>query len=456
MTAFGRGQQAGEGGSVRVRLHRGGHAAVVTAAAVAGAAVVLAPGPSASAAGTSAAAASTVQAAGPHLGRAVSLRLPLNAGAGTPIIESASCASASACTLAGTYTDKANVGQAMVVTRSGGHWGRALELQLPANADPGIGGLAESVSCTRAGSCVAAGNYRSNGEFEGFVATESHGAWHQATRVRLPANAGTSGASISAVSCTGPGSCVLAGNYSDSHGHVRPMAATETNGTWARASELGAPAAAGTAGRIFVISVACPGAGSCAAVGTFDDKAGHTRAMTLIRSGGRWHRGVQLILPRDAAGVPLPSIPPMSVSCSAPGTCLAVSSYRNKSGRVVPMSAAASAGTWARAMHITRVPSNAAALPSVTLTSVACTRSGVCTAAGGYALKSGGFGALIMTRSGTRWTTASQVRTPADAATGLNRIAQAKAIGCAATGFCAIGGTYRTAGSATAAMAAAG
>ena len=155
----------------------------MTAAAAAAAVTVLAAGPMAAAAGA---------AAGPHLGRAVRLQLPGNAMPGsTPIIESATCASASSCTLAGTYTDNANVGQAMVVTRSSGHWARALELQLPANADPGIGGLAESVSCSRPGSCVAVGNYRSNGEFEGFTAAESSGVWHQARPVQLPANAGT-------------------------------------------------------------------------------------------------------------------------------------------------------------------------------------------------------------------------------------------------------------------------
>ncbi len=272
----------------------------MTAAAVAGAATLLAAGPMAAAAGA---------AAGPHLGRAVRLQLPANAMLGsTPIIESATCASASSCTLAGTYTDNANVGQAMVVTRSSGHWARAIELQLPANADPGIGGLAESVSCSRPGSCVAVGNYRSNGEFEGFTAAESSGVWHQARQVRLPANAGTTGASISAVACTGPGSCVLAGNYSDNHGHVRPMVAIESKGAWAQARELRVPAGASATGRVLLTSLACPKLGSCAAVGQFDDTAGHARAMAVTESGGTWHQAFQLVLPSDAAGVPLVSV----------------------------------------------------------------------------------------------------------------------------------------------------
>ncbi len=405
-------------------------------------------------AGQAAAAAAGVSA-GPHLGRAVRLQLPANALSGsTPIIESASCASAASCTLAGLYTDTANVGEAMAVTRSGGHWGRAIELQLPANADPGLGGLAESVSCSRAGACVAVGNYRSNGEFAGFTAAKSNGVWRQARQVKLPANAGSTGASISGVACTGPGSCVLAGNYSDNHSHVRPMVATESKGTWARARELRVPAGASATGRVLLTSLACPKAGACVAVGQFDDKAGHARAMAITEAGGSWHRAFQLVLPRDAAGVPLVSV--ASVGCSTAGNCVAVGSYRTKEGHFVPVSVADSGGTWAHGQHVTRVPANAAAQANVGLTSVACTRGGSCTATGSYVLKAGGLGALIMTRSGTRWTTVSQIRTPAGSATGASQNAQAKAIGCAPTGFCAVGGTYRTAASATAAMAATG
>jgi hypothetical protein len=59
-----------------------------------------------------------------------------------------------------------------------------------------------------------------------------------------------------------------------------------------------------------------------------------------------------------------------------------------------------------------------------------------------------------MTRSGTRWTALAQIRLPSGAAAGSKQIAQVKAIGCTPTGFCAIAGTYRTASSATAPMAA--
>ncbi|HEX2317480.1 MAG TPA: hypothetical protein VHJ18_00710 [Streptosporangiaceae bacterium] len=227
MTAFGLRREPGSPPLRRRRLPR----AVAATLAVATCMFALLTGP--------ASASVVARAAAPHFGRAVPLKLPANAGTGTPIIESASCPTATSCTLAGMYTDSTSVDEAMVVTRSGGHWARAVELRLPSNADTGLGGLAESVSCSRAASCVAVGNYRSNGQFEGFTAAKSNGSWHRAKQVRLPVNAGTTGASMSGVSCTGPGSCVLAGNYTDNHGHVRPMVATETRGAWARAASFG-------------------------------------------------------------------------------------------------------------------------------------------------------------------------------------------------------------------------
>src|SRR5262245_54041871 len=378
----------------------------ITAAAASALAVLAVP-VTAAAASASLASSPATSAAGPHFGPAVSLKLPLNAGPGVPGIESASCVSTGSCTVVGTYAIS-GVGQAMAITRSAGHWSRGIELTPPSNRDPGIGAFASSVSCTRVGSCVAVGIYRTSNHFAGFAATESHGIWHRATQVRLPTNAAVpSDVTITGVSCTGPGSCVLAGNYIDDHSHVRPMVATEVRGTWARARELRAPATAGSAGRVLLLSVACPKLGSCVAVGTFDDKAGHTRAMAVTESGGRWHQAIQIVLPKDAAGVPLPTIPPMSVACSGAGNCLAVSSYRNRLGRTVPMSAAESSGTWRRAQHITRAPANAAAQPGVTLTSVACTSAGICTASGDYALMTGGLGALVMTRTGTKWTSAT-------------------------------------------------
>src|SRR5215470_6483562 len=178
------------------------HQTVRILIAAAGAIALLAPLATASAEastrlGTSPGAA--VPAVGPHLGRAVSLKLPLNAGTGAAIITSSSCVKIGSCTLGGIYSDSSNVEVPMAVTESGGHWARAIALQLPADAESSLGAVVESVSCTRVGSCVAVGGYRGGGLFRSFIATESHGVWHKAIEVKLPLNAGNIGSSASGV-----------------------------------------------------------------------------------------------------------------------------------------------------------------------------------------------------------------------------------------------------------------
>jgi hypothetical protein len=343
----------------------------------------------------------------------------------------------------------------MVITESGGHWARAAELQLPSDATPGEGGAAESVSCTRPGSCVAAGGYEANGHFRGFTATESHGTWRRAISVKLPSNAMPPGdASIGGIACTGPGNCVVVGSYLDNHGHTQGMQVTEHNGKWGRGRELTPPANAGLAGGVFVTAVACPKAGSCVAVGRYSDKAIHARAMALAETIGSWHQATQLRLPKDAAAVPLVSV--ASVACSAGGSCIAVGQYRDRLGRFLAMSLAETGGTWARGQHVTRVPANAAAQSGLFLGSAACAHAGPCLAAGDYRLKSGGTGATVLTRSGTSWASASQIRTPSDGATGAGQTALLAALGCSAGGFCAVAGQYQTSSRTTSLMAASG
>ena len=120
------------------------------------------------------------------------------------------------------------------------------------------------------------------------------------------------------------------------------------------------------------------------------------------------------------------------------------------------MSVAELGGTWARAQRLRHVPANAATGPRASLTfrSVSCLADGTCLAVAEYRIRGGGFGATVMTKSGNTWISAIQLRTPPDGATGRKQDASATGIGCTAAGFCAIGGTYRTASLTTRLMAA--
>jgi hypothetical protein len=328
-------------------------------------------------------------------------------------------------------------------------------LRLPPTSPPNFTGKLNSISCTRVGSCVAVGSY-GGARSRGFAATESHGAWRAAVQLRRPSNAGAEySALILGVGCTGPGNCVAGGNYSDTTGHHAAMVVTEVNGKWQRGLELKPPPNATIHQPVILTGLACPARGSCVAVGVYAEKGDRSAAFAATESGGTWHQAIQLIMPTDESTTS-PLIFVNSVACSGAGSCVVVGSYLTGGGSLLPMSVAESGGTWARAQRVTRAPANAATGPraSLTLRSVSCLADGTCLAIAEYRIRGGGTGAAVITKSGTTWISATQLRTPPDGAAGRKQDAFAGGIGCTAAGFCAIGGAYRTTSLTTRLMAA--
>ena len=138
---------------------------------------------------------------------------------------------------------------------------------LPPNA--GANGYAslESVTCPSATSCVAVGSYMdSSGSWQGLIETMSGSSW-QATEVTLPGNAdGDPNAYLVSVACPSATSCVAVGYYNDS---TSPLLATGSGTNWT-ATEAPLPANAQTGQYAYLESVACPSATSCVAVGGYN------------------------------------------------------------------------------------------------------------------------------------------------------------------------------------------
>jgi hypothetical protein len=154
--------------------------------------------------------------------------------AGPAALEALSCDKAGDCTAAGTYTPKAHAtGQAFVVTEKGSRWGTAHAL-----AGYGAkGGQVFSISCPAAGYCTAVGgSFYANGARNvaaSFTVDEVRGLWRQAAREPAPY-------SLFSVSCSAPGTCAAAGQYtaySDTVGGTAAVAA-ETGGTWGGYQQL--------------------------------------------------------------------------------------------------------------------------------------------------------------------------------------------------------------------------
>jgi cytochrome c551/c552 len=296
-------------------------------------------------------------------GPARKIHLPVNALTSTAKqnaqLDSVACASAGNCVAAGSYQDQARRVQAMVVRESGGVWGVAREIGLPTNALTKAGrqhAVLDSVACTSAADCVAVGDYRdTNGssDRQAMLVTETNGAWGPASEVGLPANAltkaGKQQASLTSVACPSAGNCVAVGDYADAEAQ-QVMVATETNGTWGAASEIGLPpiavpaAARDQYGELN--SVACASAGNCVAVGDFltepagDQEAyaeqesllGGLEPMAVTETDGVWGTASETVLPRNAVGGSYQESVLTSVACtSGPGQCVAAGTYVNDS-----------------------------------------------------------------------------------------------------------------------------
>lgn len=406
-------------------IRRGGTAATVLCAA--GAFAVLGP------------VAAGIAATAPAR-HGVEIRPPLNA-APNPLatLLTVSCTGAGSCVAGGGYTDSASADQAMAVTGSHGSWRRALELRLPSDAlaaNPVAS--VSSVACTGAGSCAGVGGYQIQNGFQALLITESGGTWGRGVKARLPGNSAViPDAVFLGVSCTRRGSCVAVGRYADNLGHADGMIATESSGRWRRAIEISPPRNAGANPEMQLESVACAGR-TCVAVGGYRDASGSFEAARVAESKGRWPRATEVRLPAGALAAQDASL--TAVACAGTGFCEAVGSYDDHAGSA-GMAVTESGGRWRRAIG-TRPPRNARANLAVDPTAISCTGAGTCVSVGRYFNKAGHGVAMRAVESAGTWARAVQVTPPANAGSGANQFSILFSVACIRSRSCVAVGDY--------------
>jgi hypothetical protein len=350
---------------------------------------------------TGASQAVAVTQAGRSWRRGRELRLPSDALATSPDgrLNSLACAGPGSCVGVGSYANKVGSfidSQAMRITESGGRWARAVAPRLPANASVHPDAELLGVSCAARGSCTAVGQYVDAGPAgEGMIVTESGGRWGRAAQVRPPANAAADPLlQLFSVTCASPGSCVAVGDYQDSSGFFQGLRVAKTRGKWRRAAEIALPANASANPDATLTSVACARTGSCEAVGSYHDQSGSSRALAVRETAGRWQQAVRIRPPGNAAANPFAEL--FGVSCRRPGSCVSVGSYVSRAGHEVAIRAAESKGIWARAISVPP-PANAGAGADQhsILRWVTCVSARSCVAVGSYRDTSGRTEAMV-------------------------------------------------------------
>ena len=239
-----------------------------------------------------------------------------------------SCASPGNCAVSGEYTDASFHFRAYVADEHAGTWDQAIQVPGTATLDTGRYASSTAISCTAPGDCTLAGEYFDSAEVTHvFVADEVNGTWQNA--IELPGPLLSGDAHAYALSCSAPGDCAVGGSYGT--GIAEAYVASEVNGTWQNAIEVPGTAALNVGGNAVVDSVSCSAPGTCAAGGGYSSAPKFGQALVADEVNGVWQDAI------DVPGAAAPGRPGLgaviSLSCAPGGTCAAGGVYGFQPGK---------------------------------------------------------------------------------------------------------------------------
>ena len=236
----------------------------------------------------------------------------------------------------GNFSDSSHYTQGLIETLAGGS-PSVMTAPVPtaeanAGTDPRVS--LDAVSCDSSTSCVAVGTYQDSSGEQGLIESLSGGTW-SATAAPLgglsdPGSApGYQNMRLPAVSCPAAGSCVAVGNYDDASGLQQSLIETLSGGTWsattAPLSNL-SPAATGNPAIVFD-ALSCPASGSCVAIASYLDSSGGTDGLIETLSGGTWTATTAPLGGLTPGSASPPVVPLTALSCPATGSCVVIGDY---------------------------------------------------------------------------------------------------------------------------------
>jgi hypothetical protein len=326
--------------------------------------------------------------------------LNTSAGAQTTAV---SCSSPGNCVAVGyaayQYNTTAAGTAGFVINQVNGTWGTARPV--PALTSAVHSAKVTAVSCAPATTaaarqaglnCVAAGvSQLAGGTSVGFVLAEVDGNWRAAQPVPGLASA-RPGSAVTSVSCPSPGSCGIAGYYSDNSRHRQAFVANEVNGTWHKAQEVPGTATLNAGGNASVTSVSCRAATTCVAAGAYRPKTGPGQLFVVNEGAGQWKRAIQL--PGTGTLITGNGSTIGQVSCASTTTCEVGGTLQAKSAKGFLVGE--TSGRWGALYRL-----------APTITALSCPAPGDC-AAGGQRIDppssaSPVASAVVVDEAGGRW-----------------------------------------------------
>ena len=348
-----------------------------------------------------------------------------------------SCASPGDCSAAGDYFAGGEDEQGFVDSETDGAWGTAQEVPGVTDLAPGEHSRLESVSCASAGNCSAGGTYTTAASGSAFLVNETDGTWGSAVEVPGIARlaAGVTDGEITSVSCGSPGNCSAGGYFSASSEDA--FVVSETDGVWGSAELVPGLATLNTGRYAGVTSVSCASAGNCSAGGYYSmaDGPGYLsrsiEPFVVDETDGSWGEAEEV--PGAASLKLLYYEPAMFVSCASAGNCSAGGIYVTG-----PMSRQVfvvdeTAGTWGTAIPLPGL--GALDADGAVLSSISCGSAGNCAAVGSYGERI----SYVADETDGTWGAAEEVPGSAALGTGADQLAS---VSCPAAGYCSAGGYY--------------
>jgi hypothetical protein len=252
----------------------------------------------------------------------------------------------------------------------------------------------------------------------------------------------TSDAALDSVACPAAGACVAVGSYQSVAGEPVGLLEAQTAGVWDKSTPASLPAGANASPDVNLPSVSCAAAGSCAAVGNYVDTGYEQQGLLINYRRGVWRQGVRVIPPPGAAANPQVTV--NAVSCSGTGDCTAVGNYMSAAGNPVAFAITEQNWVWGPVQNLS-MPTGAAAAGDSSLAAVACTAIGDCTAVGWYTDGAGAVQGLLSTQSDGHWAPGVEAALPTAPAAQPN--VTLNSVSCTAPGTCAVVGGYYDANS---------
>jgi hypothetical protein len=369
----------------------------------------------------------------------------LQGGSAGAVVSALSCSSAGNCSAGGTYTDQAGQGQAFVVTETNGVWADAEEVPGLAALNTGGNATITQMSCTLAGGCLVAGTYETDSPAgrQAFVVQEIGGVWGTAEDILGLDALNTGGAAqVRTLYCVHTGNCTVGGDYNDSSG-AQPFVAYQNYGEWYSAQTFPDIAAANTGLSASIDALSCQRRGICTGVGTYRTPDGHAHAFSVSEQNYIWNAFQPIpgmtALPQGGAATSTVGY----LSCPTPGNCTAGGKYTDPAGNTHSYLVTQTNGTWGNAQAL---PGLAVLKPihSPVLTGLSCRSPGNCTAIGSYSttLKTAAGQIFVLSETNGKWGKA--LRLPRSATLSKSGKLNPQALSCGAPGSCTAGGTYTT------------